>query len=130
MSQNVSGKPPHGTLLLSLLITTMGVGWLLTVKGFGPGVDWIWTLGLGTLGVFTFIVSGGLDKVSVVVGPFFLVASLLSILRQTQNLDLDTEAPLLVIAIGVLMFVAHARFIPVPRWFLPLSNDGDPTGNA
>lgn len=123
-------KQPKGPLVLSILIITVGVGWLLTAQGFGPGVNWVWTLGLGVIGVVTFIVSGGLDKVSVVLGPFFLVSSLLSILRQTGNMKSDTEVPLLVILVGVLLFVAQMSFIPLPKWFVPLPSDGSKNGSG
>src|SRR5262249_24490709 len=75
-------------LVIPILIIIVGVGWLLTAQGFGPGINWVWTLGLAAIGILTFLLSG-FDKVSVVVGPFFLVSSLLSVLRQTGGLDLS-----------------------------------------
>jgi hypothetical protein len=45
-----------------------------------------------------------------------LLASILSILRQTGRLGVNIEIPVLVIAAGLLMLVALMRFIPVPRW--------------
>jgi hypothetical protein len=62
--------------------------------------------------------------VSVVPGPFFLLASLLSVLRQTGQLSLDVEVPVLFISIGVLLLVAQWPSIPKPEWFkdLPLSD--------
>jgi hypothetical protein len=120
-----------GPLTLSILIITVGVGWLLTAQGFGPGVNWVWTLGLGVVGILTFIISGGLDKFSAVVGPFFLVSSVLSILRQTGHLAAETEVPVLVIAVGVLMLVAQMRWVPVPKWLVPLQAGGhEPGGSA
>ncbi len=115
MSDGVQ-NPSKGPLILGILIITVGVGWLLTAQGYVPGIDWIWTLGLGILGVLTFIVCGGLDKVSVIVGPFFLVGSLLSVLRQTGQLDTKTEVPLLVILVGILVVIAQMSFVPIPRW--------------
>lgn len=110
-------KPqPKGPLVLSILIIIIGVGWLLSALEVGPGIFWIWTLGLGAAGILTFIVSGMVDKFSIVVGPFFLVCSILSILRQTGRLKIDIEIPSLVILIGVLMLVAQSRFVPVPKW--------------
>lgn len=115
--------PSKSPLILSILIITVGVGWLLTAKGFGPGINWIWTLGLGVLGILTFILSGGLDKLSVILGPFFLVGSVLSILRQTGRLVLDTEVPVLVILIGVLLLIAQMQFVPLPSWFVSTPGD-------
>jgi hypothetical protein len=109
-------------LVIPILIIIVGVGWLLTVRGFGPGINWIWTLGLGAIGILTFVLSG-FDKVSVVVGPFLLLSSLLSVLRQTGGLDLDVEVPVLVITIGVLLLIAHLPAIPKPGWFVPTPTD-------
>src|SRR5262245_17766303 len=123
-SQMSSNKAP---LVVPILIIVVGVGWLLTAKGFAPGVNWIWTLGLGVIGIVTFVLSKGLDKVSVVIGPFFLLASLLSVLRQTDQLSLETEVPILVISIGVLLLVAQLPSIPKPNWYVPLPA---PTGES
>jgi hypothetical protein len=105
-------------LVIPILIIVVGVAWLFSSQGFGPGINWAWTLGLGIIGILTFVLSG-FDKFSVVVGPFFLLASLLSVLRQTGSLSLDVEVPLLVISIGVLMLVARVPGIPSPAWFAP-----------
>ena len=106
----------RANLVIPILIIIVGLGWLLTARGYGPGINWVWTLGLGVIGILTFVVSG-LDKVSVVVGPFFLLASLLSVLRQTHDLSLDTEVPVLVMSIGALLLVAQVPAIPKPAWF-------------
>src|SRR5436190_22587730 len=102
-------------LAIPLLLITLGVGWLLMTMGVVPQIDWVWTLGVAVIGVLAFAL-GGFDKVTFVVGTFFLLASFLSILRQTGRLRIDVEIPVLVIAAGVLMLVALLRFIPVPRW--------------
>ena len=103
------------SLVIPILLITLGVGWLLTTMGIVPQVDWVWTLGVGLVGVLTFAL-GGFDKLTFVVGSFFLLASVLSILRQTGRLHVDVEIPVLVIAAGVLMLVAQLRFIPLPSW--------------
>jgi hypothetical protein len=113
---------PKGPFILALLIITVGVGWLLTVKGIAPGINWVWTLGLGMVGILTFIVSGGVDKASVVIGPMFLLSSGLSILRQQEQLSMDTEVPILVIAVGVLLLIAQMRAIPSARWLAASAN--------
>jgi hypothetical protein len=110
-----SSKAP---IVIPILIIGVGTGWLLTAQGFGPGINWIWTLGLGIIGILTFVVSKGFDKVSVVIGPFFLLASLLSVLRQTSQLTLEIEVPMLVISIGVLLLVAQLPAVPKPGWFV------------
>ena len=69
-------KPEKTTLLLPILLITIGTGWLLTTLEVAPGVDWIWTLGLAIVGLMTFVI-GGFDKVTAVVGPFLIIASCL-----------------------------------------------------
>ena len=103
------------TLVFPILLITIGAGWLLTTLGITPGIDWVWTLGLAVLGLLSFIL-GGVDKVTIVVGPFFIVASLLSVLRQTDRLHVNTEVPILVIIAGVLLLIAHLPSIPMPKW--------------
>lgn len=121
--------PEKKSLILPLLLITVGTGWLLTTLGVAPGVDWVWTLGLAIVGLLTFVV-GGFDKVTVVVGPFFILASCLSMLRQTGRLKLDVEIPILVIIAGVLILVARSPAIPVPRWIIQEpKTGGQDTGN-
>jgi hypothetical protein len=110
-------KPDRKTLILPILLITVGAGWLLTTLGVAPGIDWVWTLGLAVVGLSAFVV-GGIDKVSVVIGPFFILTSVLSILRQTGRLDLNVEVPILVILAGVLLLIARMPVIPVPKWII------------
>ena len=104
----------RGSIVVPILIITFGVGALLSAAGVAPGVDWIWTLGLAVAGILSLV--GGIDKVTVVVGPFLLIASLLSVLRQTGRLSIAIEVPMLVIVFGVLMLVARVAPIPTPAW--------------
>ena len=113
-------KSSKGPIVLSLLIITVGIGWLLTTLSVAPGINWVLTLSLGMIGVLAFVVSGGIDKVSVIVGPFFLVGSVLSLLRQAKLMTIDIEIPICVILIGVLMLLAQLRSVPLPKWFIPL----------
>jgi hypothetical protein len=108
-------KPDKKTLVLPILLITIGAGWLLTTLGVMPRVDWVWTLGLLVAGVLVFVV-GGFDKVTIVVGPFLIAASCLSLLRQTGRLETNLEVPMLVIIAGVLLLVARLPIVPIPRW--------------
>jgi hypothetical protein len=110
-------KPDKKTLFIPILLMTVGTGWLLTTLGVAPGVDWVWTLGLAIIGLMTFVV-GGIDKVTAVVGPFLIIASCLSLLRQTGRLRVDIEVPILVIVAGALVLVARTPSIPVPKWII------------
>jgi hypothetical protein len=105
------------TLIFPALLIVVGSGGVLTTLGIAAGIDWVWTLGLAVVGFLAFAV-GGFDKVTVVVGPFFIAASGLSLLRQTDRLRLDVEVPVLVILAGILLLVARAPAIPLPNWLV------------
>ena len=106
------------SLIIPVMITLVGIGWLLTAKGVGDGINWVWTICLGAVGILTFVVSG-FNKCSWVVGTFFLLSSGLSLLRQTEQISLNVEFPVLVISIGALLVLAHLPFIPAPDWCKP-----------
>ncbi len=107
------------SLLIPILLITMGTGWLLTTLGYAPQIDWIWTLGIAVAGVLTFVV-GGFDKVTFVVGAFLIITSLLSVLRQTGRVGFNVEVPILVIAAGILQLIARSASIPTPQWLVEL----------
>ena len=113
-------KPDAKSLILPVLVITVGAGWLLTTLGVAPGIDWIWTLGLAVVGLSAFA-AAGLDKVTVVVGPFLVAASGLSLLRQAGRLPLDVELPVLLIVSGVLLLVSRSPAVPAPAWIAPQS---------
>lgn len=114
-SSEIAVNSDRKTLVIPLLIIAVGSGWLLSVLGLVPGLNWIWVLGLAIIGISSFAVSG-IDKSSVVIGPFFLIASTLSVLRQTGRLSFDVEVPILVIVIGVLLLIARSKSIRKPAW--------------
>ena len=105
------------TLIIPILLITVGAGWLLSTLGIAPRIDWVWTLGIAVIGCLTFVV-GGFDKVTFTVGSFFIITSCLSVLRQTGRMAIDVEVPILVIATGVLLLVARHPAIPMPKWIV------------
>ena len=96
-----------------IFIIVVGVGWFLKVQGIIPNVDWLWTCALAAVGILTLVV-GGFDKLTVIVGPFLIVASICSILRQTGCLSIDKEVPILTIVLGVLLLLVHILKLPTP----------------
>jgi hypothetical protein len=106
------------TLALPILLMAIGSGWLLTNSGFMPGIDWVWTLLLAAVGVLI-LVLGGINKLTITLGPVSIAASFLSILRQNGKLSMDIEIPLLMILLGFCMLVARHPRIPAPPWALP-----------
>lgn len=103
------------SLAAPILIIALGVGWLLTAQNVVPGVNWVWILALGVTGLLILLV-GGIDKVTIVIGPFLVAATIFSILRQTGRISVDTEVPSLVITFGTLMLLAKILPIPLPFW--------------
>jgi hypothetical protein len=100
--------------VVPLLVIVLGVTWLLNVLKILPGVDWIWTVGLAAVGILMLAV-GGINKLTVVVGPFFMAASVCSILRQTGRLELDKEIPILTIIVGCLLLFVQLLDLPLPE---------------
>ena len=115
-------QPNKKSLFVPVLLIALGAGWLLTTLGVVPEVNWIWTIGLAVSGILAFIVSG-FDKASVVVGGFLIIASLLSVLRQTDRLKIEQELPILVIVCGFLLLVARTKYVPMPNWYEEIPSD-------
>lgn len=109
-------------MAVSTLVIALGVAWLLNVYHVLPGVNWVWTGGLGVAGVLVLAISG-INQLSVLVGPFLIAGSLLSILRQTGRLQLDLEVPILVICFGVLLFLTYVLRLPLPAYLKPTEED-------
>lgn len=103
------------SLVIGILLTGLGGGWLLSSLGFIPPVDWAWTLGLAVIAVLAVALSG-FDKLSFVLGGFFGLASACSFLRQIGAISVDVEVPALVLSAGVLLLLARSKAIPMPRW--------------
>ena len=57
----------------------------------------------------------GINRVTAVVGPFLIAASIASALRQTGAIALNTELPILVIVLGVLMLAAVVLPLQNPK---------------
>lgn len=103
------------SIVVSILVIALGVALLLNTLHVIPSVDWIWTGGLGVSGIL-FIATGGFNKLTFVVGPFLMIASVLSVLRQTGRLSPDIEAPLLIISGGILLLLANLLGLKTPEF--------------
>ena len=106
-----------GSLAIAVILIAVGTCWLLSTMGVMPQINWLWTLGLGlTGGLIIGLI--GVDKVTIVAGSFFVVTSILSVLRQTGRITFDVEVPILVITSGVLLIISRMPAIPKPKWLL------------
>lgn len=95
------------------VVIALGIGWLLTTRGIVPGVDWAWVACLGVAGILILVVRR-INRITVIVGPFLLLASILSFLRQSGRMDIETELPVLIIALGTLMMGSNFSDLPDP----------------
>ena len=106
-----SSKAP---VVVSILIMVAGFGWLLNSFHWLEEVDWVWTLGIAALGAV--VLGTGINKVSVIVGPFLILGAACAFLRQTGRLAVEHEVPILVIVFGALLLLAYVLPVPLPRY--------------
>jgi hypothetical protein len=99
------------SVAVSLLIIAVGGAWLLNTMNIIPGVNWVWTVGLAASGLLLMALAG-LNKLTAVVGPFLIIASIFSLLRQRGTIHIDQEVPCLVIALGVLLLISTMSKLP------------------
>jgi len=102
-------------IILAVLVIALGIAWLLNTLDVIPGVDWLWTGGLGVAGILI-MAANGINKLTFVIGPFLLVSSVFSILRQTGRLRTDIEMPVLFIIFGVLFLLSLLLPLPTPEF--------------
>ena len=99
------------SIAVSLMVIVVGAAWLLNTLDIIPGVNWIWTAGLAAAGALMLML-GGMNRLTVVVGPFLMIASVFSLLRQRGTIDTDQEVPYLVISLGVLLLMSAMSNLP------------------
>jgi hypothetical protein len=103
-------------IILAVLVIALGAAWLLNTLNVIPGVDWLWSGGLGVAGIL-FLVGRGVNKLSFVIGSFLLISSVCSILRQTGRLRPNIEMPVLFIVFGVLILISLLLPLATPEVF-------------
>jgi uncharacterized membrane protein YtjA (UPF0391 family) len=95
---------------------------MLNTLGVIPGVDWLWTGGLGVAGISVLAASGS-NKFTFVIGLFLLVSSVFSVLRQTGRLREDIEIPVLFIIFGVLLLLSLLLPLAAPEFLREAQRD-------
>jgi hypothetical protein len=103
------------SVIFAVATITIGAAWLMNSMNILPGVEWIWTLGLAVTGALVIAVYG-LDRVTVVAGPFLFVGALFSLLRQMDMMAVKYEAPALFIIFGLLVLVSALSRLKPPSW--------------
>ena len=104
------GKPGK-QYVVPVLIIVVGLGWLLNVLAIIPQIEWIWSLGMAAVGILTIAV-GGFDRLTIVIGPFLAISAIFSVLRQTNNITVEKELPILTVSLGVLLLLAYLLKLP------------------
>jgi hypothetical protein len=105
-------KTSKPAIAISLLIIALGIGWLLnSLHVFGGRIDWIWVSGLGISGILLLSLAR-LDRFNFVVGTTLIICSILALLRQTEVININIEAPVLFISVGLLLLLSHLFRLP------------------
>src|SRR5687767_12662722 len=115
MKANMTRK--RKPVLIAVCLMALGTAWLLNNIGVMPGVNWVWTLGLAAVAV-VILAASGVDKLTVVVVPLLILASIASVLRQSGRISANYEVPALVIIAGALVLISHLLPVPVPAWLV------------
>jgi hypothetical protein len=102
-------------IIVAVLVIALGIGWLLNALDVIPGVDWLWTGGLGVAGILV-IAANGIDRFTFVVGLFLVVSSVFSVLRQRGSLRPNIEMPVLFIIFGVLLLLSLLLPLATPKF--------------
>jgi hypothetical protein len=100
---------------IPMLVIALGFAWLLNVLNVLPGVNWLWTGGLGACGALI-LIAAGLNQLTIVAGPFLMVASVLSLLRQTGKISVNVEFPILFIAFGIFLLLSYVLPLQMPKY--------------
>jgi hypothetical protein len=108
-------------LAVPLAIIMAGAGWFLmgwhlvvnSVPWYWEGVNWLWTLALGVIGILMSVLRG-IDKGSAVFALVFLLACVMSGLQSAWLLPLGVLAPLALMGIGTLVLFIQISALSNP----------------
>jgi hypothetical protein len=102
-------------IVVAVLVIALGIAWLLNTLNVIPGVDWLWTGGLGIAGILI-LAANGINRFTFVIGFFLVMSSVFSLLRQTGRLRANIEMPVLFIIFGVLLLLSMLLPLPTPEF--------------
>ena len=100
-------------LISALLIIAFGTAWMLDALDIITGWRWVWPLALGGVGVMI-PVFHGLNKQTLLVGPYLVVAAIFALMRQNGWIELKVEIPALVLAFGVVLLIVTVAGYSLP----------------
>lgn len=99
--------------VVPIVVVILGISWLLDSLDVAPGINWVQTVGLATAGILILVI-GGIDKATVVVGPFLMTKSVCTLLAHAGVLGQSREMPILVIVLGCLLLLVQILKLPTP----------------
>jgi hypothetical protein len=100
--------------IMPVVIIFIGVAWLLTNLEILPPIRWVLFLLFCGIGIF---ITLGFDKVTAVLGTFFIVCAVTAFMRQAEWLSWNIELPILVIIFGLLYLGSVLSPLPYPAWW-------------
>jgi hypothetical protein len=96
---------------LPVALIVVGLGWLLWEVRLFPDLDWIIALGFVIGGVLVLVLDG-INKNSVVIGPFLVGIGIAWFLHDRYGLLWRIVVPALLVWLGLLMLVARSPRVP------------------
>ncbi|HMA32567.1 MAG TPA: hypothetical protein VKT00_12200 [Casimicrobiaceae bacterium] len=99
---------------LPVTLIVVGAGWLLWEYRLFPDVDWIIALCFVAGGVAVIVIDG-INKNSVVVGPFLIAVGVAWLLHDQYWVRWRIIVPAMLVLLGALMLVARSPRIPERR---------------
>ncbi|HJU22437.1 MAG TPA: hypothetical protein VJ891_08000 [Casimicrobiaceae bacterium] len=99
---------------LPVTMIVVGIGWLLWEFRLFPDIDWI--IGLGFIvGGIAVIALDGLNKSSVVVGPFLIAVGIAWLAHDRYGTHWRYIVPAMLVLLGALMLIARSAKVPERR---------------
>jgi hypothetical protein len=96
---------------LPVTLIVVGLGWLLWEFRLFPDVDWIISLGFVAGGVLVLVLDG-VNKNSVVVGPFLVAVGIAWFMHDRYVTSWRLIVPVMLVVLGALMLLARSDHVP------------------
>ena len=99
---------------LPVTLIVVGLGWLLWEFRLFPDIDWIISLGFIAGGIVVLVLDG-INKNSVVVGPFLVAVGIVWFIHDRYGASWRLIVPTMLVVLGALMLLARSRRVPERR---------------
>jgi hypothetical protein len=99
---------------LPVTLIVVGLGWLLWEFRLFPDIDWIISLGFIAGGIVVLVLDG-INKNSVVVGPFLVAIGVVWFMHDRYGTSWRLIVPVMLVVLGALMLIARSPRVPDRR---------------